>query len=43
MDYVLAPDDPNLATARLASPKVKIVSLTVTEKGYCLPSPHRSR
>jgi mannitol 2-dehydrogenase len=36
MDFVLMPDDPAAAVNRLADPVVKIVSLTVTEKGYCL-------
>lgn len=34
MDYVLLADGANAAVARLASPDVKIVSLTITEKGY---------
>ncbi|MBV6658633.1 MAG: mannitol dehydrogenase family protein [Devosiaceae bacterium] len=34
-DLVVAPDDPAKLIACLASPDVKIVSLTVTEKGYC--------
>jgi len=34
VDYVLAPDDPAAAVARLADPRTKIVSLTVTEGGY---------
>jgi mannitol 2-dehydrogenase len=36
MDYVLVSDDPAKAVERLASERVKIVSLTITEKGYCL-------
>ena len=36
MDFILVPDDPSAATERLADPSVKIVSLTITEKGYCL-------
>ena len=37
-DFVYAPDDETgrLAVERLAHPATKIVSLTVTEKGYCL-------
>ena len=33
-DYVLAPDDPEAAVARLAHPDTRIVSLTITEGGY---------
>jgi len=36
MDFILVPADPLAAIERLAAPEVKIVSLTVTEKGYCL-------
>ena len=36
MDFVLVPEAPAAAVARLADPAVKIVSLTITEKGYCL-------
>eukprot|EP00966_Prymnesium_polylepis_P142613 3292785-Prymnesium_polylepis.1 len=36
MDFVLVPDAPAKAVERLADPAVKIVSLTITEKGYCL-------
>ena len=36
MDYVLMSEDPTAAVERLASEQVKIVSLTITEKGYCL-------
>jgi fructuronate reductase len=32
---MFAPEDPESLVARLADPAVKIVSLTVTEKGYC--------
>lgn len=34
IDYVFAPDDPAHAVEVLASPEIKIVSLTVTEGGY---------
>ena len=34
MDYLLAPDDPEAVVARMADPRTKIVSLTVTEGGY---------
>lgn len=36
VDYMYAPDDRNKVLERLANPQTKIVSLTVTEKGYCL-------
>ena len=32
---VVAPEDPHALLSALASPNVRIVSLTVTEKGYC--------
>jgi fructuronate reductase len=32
---LVAPDDPEAVLALMASPQVRIVSLTVTEKGYC--------
>ncbi|MEP2531482.1 mannitol dehydrogenase family protein [Shimia sp.] len=36
---LVAPEDPGEVIATMADPKVKIVSLTITEKGYCtLPS-----
>ncbi len=34
IDYLFAPDDPEQVIERMASPEVKIVSLTVTEGGY---------
>jgi mannitol 2-dehydrogenase len=34
VDYLLAPDDPEAVIERMASPEVRIVSLTVTEGGY---------
>ncbi|RFB80282.1 mannitol dehydrogenase family protein [Methylovirgula sp. 4M-Z18] len=34
-DVVVAPEDPCGVVAAMANPSVKIVSLTVTEKGYC--------
>jgi mannitol 2-dehydrogenase len=33
-EYLYAPDDPAAVIAKMASPQVKIVSLTVTEGGY---------
>ncbi len=34
-DILVAPEDPAALVAAMADPAVKIVSLTVTEKGYC--------
>lgn len=34
VDYLLAPDDPEAVIEKMASPEVRIVSLTVTEGGY---------
>lgn len=34
-DVLVAPEDPAAVLAAMADPAVKIVSLTVTEKGYC--------
>lgn len=34
-DILVAPEDPQALLARMEDPKVRIVSLTVTEKGYC--------
>ncbi|RZS82826.1 mannitol 2-dehydrogenase [Motilibacter rhizosphaerae] len=34
VDYLFAPDDPGAVVERLASPEVRIVSLTITEGGY---------
>ncbi|MEM8814390.1 MAG: mannitol dehydrogenase family protein [Pseudomonadota bacterium] len=33
---ITAPDDPAAARAALANPRIKLVTLTITEKGYCL-------
>jgi fructuronate reductase len=35
LDVLVAPEDPAALIARLAAPETRIVSLTVTEKGYC--------
>ena len=35
LDVLVAPESPQALVARLAAPETKIVSLTVTEKGYC--------
>ena len=35
LDTLVAPDDPARLIARMADPATRIVSLTVTEKGYC--------
>jgi fructuronate reductase len=34
-DVLVAPEDPEAVLAAMADPQVRIVSLTVTEKGYC--------
>lgn len=34
-DVLVAPEDPEAVLAALVDPAVKVVSLTVTEKGYC--------
>ena len=34
VDYLFAPDDPDLVVERLASPDTRIVSLTISEGGY---------
>ncbi|MEL6167789.1 MAG: mannitol dehydrogenase family protein [Pseudomonadota bacterium] len=34
-DVLFAPGDPEALVARMAAPSVRIVSLTITEKGYC--------
>ncbi|CAH1658854.1 mannitol dehydrogenase family protein [Chelatococcus asaccharovorans] len=35
LEVVVAPEDPEALIARMSDPEVAIVSLTVTEKGYC--------
>ena len=35
VEYLFAPDDPEAVIEKLAAPETRIVSLTVTEKGYC--------
>ncbi|MBT0958074.1 mannitol dehydrogenase family protein [Alphaproteobacteria bacterium KMM 3653] len=35
VDVLVAPEDPAAVIAAMADPAVKVVSLTVTEKGYC--------
>lgn len=35
-EILVAPEDPKKVIERLAMPSVKVVTLTVTEKGYCL-------
>ncbi|WP_422370056.1 mannitol dehydrogenase family protein [Hoeflea sp.] len=34
-DVLVAPEDPEAVLARMADPAIRIVTLTVTEKGYC--------
>ena len=36
MEWVYAADDPSLAIAKMADPATAMVSLTITEKGYCV-------
>lgn len=36
LDVLVAPEDPETVLALLASPDTEIVTLTITEKGYCL-------
>ncbi|MGN9813360.1 hypothetical protein ACTMSW_28900, partial [Micromonospora sp. BQ11] len=36
VDYLFAPDDPEAVVERMASPATRIVTLTITEGGYCL-------
>lgn len=36
LEVLVAPDDPPAVFARLAAPMTRMVTLTVTEKGYCL-------
>lgn len=35
-EVLVAPEDPAAVIARLADPQTRVVTLTVTEKGYCL-------
>jgi fructuronate reductase len=35
LDIMVAPEDPERLIAAMADPRIRIVSLTVTEKGYC--------
>lgn len=35
LDVLVAPENPQALVAKLAAPETRIVSLTVTEKGYC--------
>lgn len=41
-EFVLVPDDPAAAVARLADPDIRIVSMTITESGY-VEDPENSR
>ena len=34
-EVLVAPDDPELVVERMSRAETRIVSLTVTEKGYC--------
>lgn len=43
-EVLVAPEDPAAVLARMADPAVRVVSLTITEKGYChAPSTGRLR
>lgn len=35
-EVLVAPEDPTLVIERLSQPQIKVVTLTITEKGYCL-------
>jgi len=35
LEVLVAPEDPASVVARLAAPAIKVVTLTITEKGYC--------
>lgn len=37
-EYLVAPESPRTAILKLASADIKLISLTITEKGYCLNS-----
>ncbi|WP_104116025.1 mannitol dehydrogenase family protein [Arthrobacter sp. B1805] len=36
VDYLFAPDDPDAVIEAIAAPGVRIVSMTITEGGYCI-------
>lgn len=36
LDVLVAPENPEAVLAKLAAPETEIVTLTITEKGYCL-------
>ncbi|MHA7294119.1 mannitol dehydrogenase family protein [Arthrobacter sp. HLT1-21] len=36
VDYLFAPDDPEAVIETIAAPDVRIVSMTITEGGYCI-------
>ena len=36
VDYLFAPDDPAAVVRRLADPRTRLVTLTVTARGYCI-------
>jgi fructuronate reductase len=42
VEVLVAPEDPPAVFARLAAPMTRMVTLTVTEKGYCLSRSARS-
>ena len=38
LDVLVAPESPAAVIAAIADPRIKLVTLTITEKGYCLDS-----
>src|SRR5690606_13102705 len=36
VDYLFAPEDPEAVIAKIADPSTRIISLTITEGGYCV-------
>lgn len=41
-DVLVAPKEPERVTAAIANPAIKVITLTITEKGYCLAPDGRS-
>jgi len=41
VEYLLAPDDPDVVVEKMADPATRVVSLTVTEGGYNIHGGHR--
>ncbi len=38
VDVLVAPEDPEAVIAAMADPNIRVVTLTITEKGYCQPA-----